>query len=74
MKISSAFGRNAGGRATPQALNTLPAAGSLAAQNVTLAADGDCHLNEVVQIADHVSPFQLPLLARQTIFPFLAQQ
>src|ERR1017187_9187118 len=49
-------------------------AGSLAAKNVTLAADRDFHLNEVIQIPDHVGPFQLPLLARQTVFQFLAQQ
>src|ERR1035437_3561420 len=49
-------------------------AGSLAAKNVTFAADRDFHLNEVVQIPDHVGPFQLPLLARQTLFQFLAQQ
>src|ERR1035437_348183 len=47
-------------------------AGSLAAKNVTLAADRDFHLNEVVQIPDDVGPFQLPLLARQTVFQFLA--
>src|ERR1035441_5011901 len=49
-------------------------AGSLATKNVTLAADRDFHLNEVIQIPDHVGPFQLPLLARQTLFQFLAQQ
>src|ERR1035437_7013486 len=49
-------------------------AGSLAAKNVTLAADRDLHLDEVIQIPDHVGPFQLPLLARQTVFQFLAQQ
>src|SRR5450759_2073616 len=49
-------------------------AGSLATKNVTLAADRDFHLNEVIQIPDHVGPFQLPLLARQTVFQFLAQQ
>src|SRR5664279_645679 len=49
-------------------------AGSLAAKNVTFAADRDFHLNEVIQIPDHVGPFQLPLLARQTLFQFLAQQ
>src|ERR1039457_2982348 len=49
-------------------------AGCLATKNVTLAADRDFHLNEVIQIPDHVGPFQLPLLARQTVFQFLAQQ
>src|ERR1035437_10495012 len=33
-------------------------AGSLATKNVTLAADRDFHLNEVIQIPDHVGPFQ----------------
>src|ERR1035441_5890443 len=49
-------------------------AGSPATKNVTLAADRDFHLNEVIQIPDHAGPFQLPLLARQTVFQFLAQQ
>ena len=47
-------------------------AGGLAAKNVTLAADRDLHLNDVAQIPDHVGPFQLPLLASQMVFQFLA--
>ena len=49
-------------------------AGTLAAKDIPLAADRNLHLNKVIQIADDVSPFPLPLLARQTIFEFLAQQ
>jgi len=47
-------------------------AGSLASKNVALSADRDFHLNPVVQIPDHVGPFQFPFLVRQTVFQFLA--
>lgn len=42
----------------------LPLRG-LAPKDVTLTADRDLHLNQVVQIPDNVGPLQLPLLARQ---------
>jgi hypothetical protein len=38
-------------------------AGTLAAKDTAPSAHCDFHLNQVVQVPDHVSPFQLPLLA-----------
>ena len=47
-------------------------AGSLTAKDVPLAVGRNFHLNQVVQIADYVSPFQLPLPARLSVLQFLA--
>src|SRR5665647_47546 len=72
--MSSAWAQHGWKGDTACLKNLTRHSGSLAAKNVTLAADRDFHLDQVVQIPDDVGPFQLPRLARQTVFQFLAQQ